>query len=376
MPVAPDGFDIGPVPANFAWQIVAGGIWMAGAIAVVGLAVVRGAAFHRLLRSAELAPAAWQMTTDRLARRIGVRRVPRVFLVRGVISPMLWAGFGRPRILFPLEFADRLGGGRRAALLAHELAHLRRGDHCLRWLELTATAIYWWHPLLWLARRGLREAEEHCCDAWVVWALPAGRRAYADALVDTVDFLCYARPALPPLASGLGTVRHLKRRVVMIMCGKASHRLSRPGLLAGLVLGTAMLAIMPSWGQDRPPSADDVGSAPPSPRPRVEAREATPRPGPRRANEVADLREEIKHLRTQLYEAERRLAEVEGQPGSVRADPRSDYSPSSGTPRRRPGMTPPLAAAPESPDRPPPPPRAPAVPGVCPSPPCRLLALR
>src|SRR5205823_4185796 len=117
---------------------------------------------------------------------------------------------------------------------AHELAHLRRGDHWVRWLELLATAAYWWHPVVWWARRGLRTAEEQCCDAWVVWALPAARRAYADVLVDAVDFLSEARPALPPLASGVGEVRQLRRRLVMIMRGGVPRRLSRLGLMVGL----------------------------------------------------------------------------------------------------------------------------------------------
>ena len=69
--------------------------------------------------------------------------------------------------------------------------------------------LYWWHPVVWYARRELREAEEQCCDAWVVATLPGAGRAYASALLDTLDFLSAAPPAVPLLASGLGQVSDL-----------------------------------------------------------------------------------------------------------------------------------------------------------------------
>jgi len=43
--------------------------------------------------------------------------------------------------------------------------------------------LYWWCPLVWWAQRELREAEEECCDAWVLWALPGSAARYAHALV-------------------------------------------------------------------------------------------------------------------------------------------------------------------------------------------------
>ena len=67
-------------------------------------------------------------------------------------------------------------------LLLHELAHLKRRDHWVRWLELVVAGLYWWHPVVWWARRALREAEEQCCDAWVVWAMPDRSRTYASCL--------------------------------------------------------------------------------------------------------------------------------------------------------------------------------------------------
>jgi beta-lactamase regulating signal transducer with metallopeptidase domain len=361
------GFNTG-----LSWQALIVAAWLAGTAGCLGLAVTRAIAFHRLLRHAEPAPITWQQMCGRLSRRLGLRCAPRVLLVHGPVSPMLWVGFGRPRVLLPADLAARLDGRRRAALLTHELAHLRRGDHRVRWLELATTAVYWWHPVAWVARRGLREAEEQCCDAWVVWLLPAARRAYADALIDAVDFLSSTFPALPPLASGLGMVHHLKRRVVMIMRGQTARRLSGPGLLASLALGTVLLAITPGRGQDSPRVGPDEEPRP-DPRPRSAARDEDPRraaEADERRAEASKLRQQIRQLHEKLMEAERRLADIEGRPAPQPGFPAENMRPGSRVGRNAPGGLPPGTPAADGPDvprtgpRPPAPPSAPVAPSL------------
>src|SRR5262249_21456549 len=151
---------------------------------------------------------------------------------------------------------NRLGEDERATLLAHELAHLRRRDHWVRGLELLATGLYWWNPVVWWARRELRAAEEECCDAWVVWTLPESARAYARALVSPVAYLCEARPALPPVASGFGHMYLLKRRLTMILRGTTPRTLSWHGSLAVLGVGALLLAFRPTWAQDPRPASE------------------------------------------------------------------------------------------------------------------------
>ena len=74
--------------------------------------------------------------------------------------------------------------------MTHELAHLRRGDHWVSRLELAAGLIWWWNPLYWLARARLNAEAELACDAWVVWAFPKDRLAYAEVLFE----ICAAFP--------------------------------------------------------------------------------------------------------------------------------------------------------------------------------------
>jgi beta-lactamase regulating signal transducer with metallopeptidase domain len=252
----------GPVPAvapPVDWSRWAGLAWLFGSVlwgAWVAWHVIR---FRRVLRLARLAPGRLQEEAETLARRLGLRRCPDVWLVPGAVSPMVWGLGGRPCLLFPTGLLDRLDAGGRAALLAHELAHVRRRDHWVRLLELAATGLYWWHPALWWARRELHEAEEQCCDAWAVWALGGDARPYALALLQAVAFVSQARPPLPLGASGVGQVSHLKRRLAMVMQGKTSRSLSWAGLGVVLGLGLLLLPLFPALGQQPParvPAAD------------------------------------------------------------------------------------------------------------------------
>jgi beta-lactamase regulating signal transducer with metallopeptidase domain len=219
-----------------------GTAWLAGALVCLFLAIVRIQAFRRLLRFARPAPAPVQDQAEFLASRLGLSRCPRVWLAPGRVSPLLWAVGGRAQLVLPSALVDGLTPEQRATLLAHELAHACRHDHWVRWLELAVTCLYWWHPVAWWARRRVQQAEEECCDAWVVWALPSAAKDYARALLRTVEFLD-SRPVLPPAASGVGHLHLLKRRLTMIVREPLSPRLPLPAYLGAVLIGLLVLPL-------------------------------------------------------------------------------------------------------------------------------------
>jgi beta-lactamase regulating signal transducer with metallopeptidase domain len=230
-------------------------LWLAGSALWFALAAVRSYRFGRLLRFGRPAPLALQYQAEYLAEDLGLGRCPVVWLMPGILSPMLWGLGRRAKLLLPADLIDRLDAEQLRTLLAHELAHARRRDPWVRILELSVLGMYWWHPVAWWARRRLREAEEQCCDAWVVWALPAAAPSYATALVETVAFLSAARPALPPVASGVSYVGVLKGRLTLILCGTTPKGISVSGLFAVLALGLVLLPWRPVLGQPEPADA-------------------------------------------------------------------------------------------------------------------------
>jgi beta-lactamase regulating signal transducer with metallopeptidase domain len=230
-----------------AWPAALGALWMAGALGVLLLAGVRMWRFSRLLEHATEPTPELGAAASRLAARLRLSRCPRIRLVPANISPMLRPRAGSLELLFPSALLARLRRGERDALLAHELAHVRRGDHWVRLLELIAGALFWWHPVVWWARTRLRLAEEQCCDELVLATLPSRAHDYARGLVKTLEFLAADRPGLPALASGVGGARILEERLTMIMKRRLPRNLSRPQRLVLALVAGAVLVVFPTW---------------------------------------------------------------------------------------------------------------------------------
>jgi len=77
---------------------------------------------------------------------------------------MVW-GLGRAQLLWPARLLEGMPAGWQRAVLAHELAHLKRRDHWVGWLQLAAACLWWWYPLFWYVRGQLRREAELACDA-------------------------------------------------------------------------------------------------------------------------------------------------------------------------------------------------------------------
>jgi bla regulator protein blaR1 len=249
------------LPAGWSWEHLVLAVVLSGAIAWWSLALTRIVRFQRLMKEIEPASEEWQRRTVELARRLGLAGAPSLCLVPGRVPPMLWAISGRPRLLVPSELWSETSVDERTALLLHELAHLKRRDHWVRWLELIVVGLYWWHPAVWWGRRLLREAEEQCCDAWVIWVMPQGAKTYATALLAAIEFVSGARtaPAASLAASGNGHVSCLKRRLKMIVRARTPKALSWGGRLAVLGLTALLLPLAPSWGQKSDAGSQDQG---------------------------------------------------------------------------------------------------------------------
>lgn len=244
-------------PQRIHWLSLLIPVWLVGTVFWTGLAVRRTIRFRRILRRAKPAAASLRQETRRLVEKFELKRRPRVFVTEGRIPPLVWPIARRPIVLLPRALLDELSPSEQAKLVAHELAHLRRGDHRIRVLELLILALWWWHPAAWWARRRLRQAEEQCCDAWVLWAFPGTAKSYANTLLKTIDFLSDFRPAMPPAACGFHSNSPTVRRFEMILQEGLKHKASwrvRIALLAvaAAVLPIALLAGTTKSGEDAP----------------------------------------------------------------------------------------------------------------------------
>lgn len=336
-PLPPTWYQLALDYAIANWQVALIAVWLTGSMAWMGLAAFRVWRFHRALGHAEPAPRSIQHQTVVLAEEMGLKRCPAVYLVQGQVSPMLWTLTGKTSLLLPTSLWAQLTWEQQRTLLVHELAHVRRKDHWVRILEIFVTALYWWHPVTWWAKRELREAEEACCDAWVTTTLPEAQKSYAMALLATVDFLADVRRPLPLAASGVGHVRHLQRRVTMIMRGTTPRSLSWYGCLGLISLGMALLPVMPTLAQ-QPPAAPRQPDAPDRPeRPNRQPPDRPDRDGdrdrererrdvpafPRRAQGDPNARDEIERIEAEMQVKKAQLKGLERKAAMAEENARS-----------------------------------------------------
>ncbi|MBW3598591.1 MAG: M56 family metallopeptidase [Planctomycetes bacterium] len=226
-------------------------VWIGGAFILSAVIAVRVIRFHRLVLRTRPADAALQQLSDHCAQLLNLRRPPEVRIVEGRVTPLVWAIGRRARVLLPADLLERLDEAQLTALLTHELAHLRRRDPWMRWFEAAAVVLHWWNPVAWWARVRVQQAEEECCDQLVLRTLPGHANAYAEALLETVQFLSAGRTATPMLASGFGRVNLLKRRFEMILQG-SRRRVSWPARAALLIVVAAVIpfSAYAAWGEE------------------------------------------------------------------------------------------------------------------------------
>jgi beta-lactamase regulating signal transducer with metallopeptidase domain len=218
-------------------------LWLLGSVVVLVWSMARVCRFGRLLAAeSDVPPPELQEEAEKMARRLGLATTPTICTTSAHLSPMVWWTGGLVRIVIPRALLDRMDAQDWRWILAHELAHVRRHDYLVRWVEWLAYVCFWWNPVVWWAQRNLRAVEEICCDDLVISTLHPRPRSYADSLLSAVEFL--ARPAVraPAMASEVNSGGSLERRFRMIVSGKSNQTSSR--WLRMCVLACA-LAVLP-----------------------------------------------------------------------------------------------------------------------------------
>lgn len=157
-------FDFAAAHGYDAWLPWIVALWAAGTC-VLSLRMAMGLAWIRRRRHAPLdaTQAAWQVRLDALARHFGLRRRVALRLVERLDSPVS-AGWWRPVVLLPVALLARMPVDMIEALLAHELAHVRRHDYFVNLLQNAVEALLFYHPVTWWLSHRIRIEREQIAD--------------------------------------------------------------------------------------------------------------------------------------------------------------------------------------------------------------------
>jgi beta-lactamase regulating signal transducer with metallopeptidase domain len=215
------------------------GIWIVGVMLLTLRWVAAMAYLRRLRRNVSLAvPPDWERALLNLKRRIRVSAPIRLSISTLAQAPSV-IGWLRPVILMPAAALAGLDAPALEAVLAHELAHIRRHDYLVNLLQAVVDTLLFYHPAVWWVSKQIRIERENCCDDMAAEAC-GDRVIYARALVDLEQ--SRARYAAFALAASGGSLLHRIQR--LLRAGESDDRRGPSwfSAVAGLAIVAFVLA--------------------------------------------------------------------------------------------------------------------------------------
>ncbi len=109
----------------------------------------------------------WQACLKGIGQQLGIKNSVHLAESHLVKEPITF-GFFKPIILFPIGLVNALQQQEVEAILWHELAHIKRHDYLFNLTQSLLETLFFYHPMLWLLSREIREVREECCDDLVL----------------------------------------------------------------------------------------------------------------------------------------------------------------------------------------------------------------
>ncbi|WP_375205741.1 M56 family metallopeptidase [Hyphococcus sp.] len=253
---AAQGWDtvVSPLPSNvefftngFDWLALAAGaglfLWAAVAVALFSFALERQGEYlrARLAASTPASPAIAAMT-QAIAKELRLARVPQIRVSMDDEDGPCLVGLFRPVIFLPAGFDTAYAPAERRLVLAHELAHVARGDMAATLAALAFKAAQWPNPLAHIFFAAFRTDQEAACDAFVLARCGGGEGNYAAAILKSIR-----REIRAPQAA-LALAHPVKERIMLLKSRKKSSGRLAAGAAAAAIFTTVSLAATASYG--------------------------------------------------------------------------------------------------------------------------------
>jgi beta-lactamase regulating signal transducer with metallopeptidase domain len=213
--------------------------WLCG-VAVFSMRLAGGWIVARRMVTRDVRPVTPEIAllARRVAGRLALDRAVRLIESSAVSVPVM-VGWLKPIVLLPAVAVSGLTPTQIEALIAHELAHVRRHDYLVNLLQAAVEILLFYHPAVWWVSKQVRAEREHCCDDLAVRV--CDRLVYVSALS---DLAAMAIPRTALAATGGSLLTRVKRILGAGDAAAATGGAWVPGLVALVVLG----AVVPALG--------------------------------------------------------------------------------------------------------------------------------
>lgn len=217
------------------WMIL---LWLGGVV-FFSLRLIGGWVYTQRLKTREVRPmeSGWQQTLKRLCQQLRIARPVRL-LESAMVQVPTAIGWLRPVILIPVGALNGLNPQQLEAIIAHELAHIRRHDYLVNLLQAVIETLLFYHPAVWWVSRQIRDERELCCDDLAV-AVCGDALTYARALFE-MEQLRSASPQLALAANG-GMLMNRIQRLVGV---QTRHNNRFAGVFGGLIVLAVLVGIV------------------------------------------------------------------------------------------------------------------------------------
>lgn len=185
-----------------------------------------------------------QALADRVRKELRYRRRARIRVSPRAPAPIAF-GSVIPTVVLPAQTVARLSSDDLGAVLAHEIAHLRRRDPLVNTMQILLAGIWWFHPVYWLLTRQIRRVREDCCDDLVLTRQIAPGDRYCQILLDAARASWCATTGGAVLGFG-ESGQSLRQRLLRIL-NPRSHKAARLGIVGGLALIALAVVTLPMW---------------------------------------------------------------------------------------------------------------------------------
>jgi len=267
------------VEAWMGWIVLA---WLVGVTALAAR-LLAGWIHVQRMRTRRVRPIVdyWQAVLADLAYRMRISR-PVVLFESAWAQVPLAIGWLRPMILLPACALTGLTRDQLRAMIAHELAHIRRYDYLVNLVQTTIETLLFYHPAVWWISRCIRAEREHCCDDLVVKVCGSPVQ-YARALAN-MEELCLAGPQLAAAATGGSTSDRIRR---LLGVPAPSNRQLTGWLPAALgLMVTLGVVLIAGRTSEAVRNTESAASQPAAATPASSAKTATSQPGASRPFEL------------------------------------------------------------------------------------------
>jgi beta-lactamase regulating signal transducer with metallopeptidase domain/adenylate kinase family enzyme len=212
-------------------------LWILGTLIFLIKIILAYAYTKQLAANAQIESTFLTKTVKKLNKKFRIYRIINIKESSKVQTPMV-LGYVKPLILFPVGLINNLSTAEAEAIIAHELAHIKRHDFIFNILQMFVEAIFYFHPAIWHISAQINQERENCCDDMAI-EYTGNKVSYAKTLIKLQELKSSNNLLAPALAMS-GNKSSFSKRILRLLNEKTPSSNHRDKIIVLLLVFISM----------------------------------------------------------------------------------------------------------------------------------------